>query len=67
VKLSEQLVRFQGVRFGALGASMGGMFAGERCSSASRGLTDYSQVDMLDVRYESVNFGAGTSPGSPNW
>ena len=35
--------------------------------SASLGLTDYSQVDMLDMRYKSVNFGARKSPGSPNW
>jgi len=55
---------------------------------ASRGLADYSQVDMLGVQYTSVNFsndygvvgddmlgvqyksvifGAGKSPGSPNW
>jgi hypothetical protein len=31
------------------------------------GLADYCQVDMLGVRYQSVNFGAGKSPGSPNW
>ena len=35
--------------------------------SASRGLTDYSQVDLLDWRYRSVNFGAETIPGSPNF
>ena len=29
-----------------------------RRSSASHGLTDYSQVDMLGVRYKCVNFGA---------
>jgi hypothetical protein len=29
-----------------------------RCSSsASLGLTDYSQVDILGMRYKSVNFG----------
>ena len=27
-----------------------------------QGLADYSQVDMLDVWYKSVNFGAGESP-----
>jgi hypothetical protein len=31
------------------------------------GLTDYPQVDMLGVRYKSVNFGARTSPGAPKW
>jgi len=31
------------------------------------GLTDYSQVDMLGLRYASVNFGAEHSPGSPYW
>jgi len=36
-------------------------------SSASLGLTDYSQVDMRGVRYNSVNYGAGKSEGSPNW
>jgi hypothetical protein len=38
-------------------------------SSASLGLTDFSQVDMLGVRYKSVHFGAEKSPGesvSPN-
>jgi hypothetical protein len=30
-------------------------------------LADCSQVDVLGVRYESVNFGAKTRPGSPNW
>ena len=36
-------------------------------SSASLGLTDYSQVDMLGVRYKSVSVGAEKSPVSPNW
>jgi hypothetical protein len=36
-------------------------------SSAALGFTNYSQVSMLGVRYESVNFGSGKSPGSPNW
>ena len=31
------------------------------------GLTDYSQVDMLGLRYTSVNFGAAKSPGVRNW
>ena len=33
-------------------------------SSASLGLTDYSQVDLLGLLYNSVNFGADKSPGS---
>ena len=33
-------------------------------SSASLGLTDYSRLDMLALRYNSVNFGADKSPGS---
>ena len=36
-------------------------------NSASMRLTEYVQVDMLGVRYESVDFGAGTSLGSPDW
>ena len=32
---------------------------------ASLGSTYYSQVDMLGVRYKSVNFGARKSPDSP--
>ena len=35
-------------------------------SSASLGLTDYSQFDMLSSRYTSVNFRGGKSPDSPN-
>jgi len=35
-------------------------------SSASCGLTGPSQVDMLGVRYNPVNFGAEKNPGSPN-
>jgi hypothetical protein len=35
-------------------------------SSASLGLADYFQAEMLHFR-QSVNFGAGNSPGSPNW
>ena len=37
--------------------------------SLKYGLTrsDYSQADMLGVRYTSVDFGAGKSPGSPHW
>jgi len=31
------------------------------------GFADCSQVDMLGVRYTSVNFGAEKSLGSPNW
>ena len=30
-------------------------------------LADYSQVDMRDLRYKFVNFGAERSPGSPDW
>ena len=30
-------------------------------------LTDYTQVDMLGMRYKSVNFGAEKSPESPYW
>ena len=38
-----------------------------RCSSsASLGLADFSQVDMLGVRYEFVNFGAETILGTPH-
>ena len=33
----------------------------------SLGLSDYSQVDRLGLRYKLVNFGAEMSPGSPNW
>jgi hypothetical protein len=37
-------------------------------SSASLGLTDYSQADMLGLRHKSVNFGVARSFGSsPNW
>jgi hypothetical protein len=32
-----------------------------------REVAGYSKVDMLGVRYKFVNFGAGKSPGSPNW
>ena len=32
-------------------------------SPASLGFTDSSQVDMLGLRYQFVNFGAGKSPG----
>ena len=39
---------------------------GDLGSSAARGLTDYSQVDMLAVRYKSVNFRAGTNPDAPD-
>ena len=28
---------------------------------------EYSQVDMLGLRYKPVDFGAEKSPGSPNW
>ena len=35
--------------------------------SAAYGLTDFSQVDKLGVRYKSVNFGTGKSPGTPDW
>ena len=38
-----------------------------RPSSVSSGFTDYSQVDILGSRCKSVNFGAGKSPGQPNW
>ena len=31
------------------------------CRSASRALTDYSQVDILGTRYKSVNFRVGKS------
>jgi len=30
------------------------------------GLADYPQVDMLGLRYNPVNFGAGKSPGAPH-
>jgi len=40
---------------------------GCRPSSASVGLTDSSQVDMLGLQYKSVNFGAEASPGAPKW
>lgn len=30
-------------------------------------MSDYSQLDMLGVGYKAVYFGAGQSPGSPNW
>ena len=36
-------------------------------SSASRELADYSQVDILDLLYRSVNFGAGKSPRLLDW
>ena len=35
--------------------------------SASLVFTDYSQVDVLRVRYTSANFIAEKSPGSANW
>ena len=35
--------------------------------STSIGEIAYSQVNMLGVRYESVNFGAVERPGSPRW
>ena len=35
-------------------------------SSASHGFTDFSRIDMLGVQHNSVNFGAGKCPGSPN-
>ena len=28
---------------------------------------DHSSVDVLDVRFRFVNFGAGYSPSSPEW
>jgi len=40
---------------------------GSRPIYASLGLTDYSQVDMLGLRYKLVNFGADKSPGQLNW
>ena len=36
-------------------------------SAASLGVALYSSVDMLDLRYESINFGADQSLGLPNW
>ena len=30
-------------------------------------LTDYPQVDTLDLQYKSVNFEVGTSPGAAIW
>ena len=36
-------------------------------SSASVGCTDFSEVDMLGVRYTSGNFGSGASLVLPNW
>ena len=42
-----------------------GLGAGIRVGD--EGLRDYSQVDILGSRYNPVNFGAETSPGSPNW
>jgi hypothetical protein len=38
-----------------------------RLINGSQGLTEFSQVDMLVVRYTFDNFGAGKSPGSPDW
>ena len=38
-----------------------------RAQVRCRAVTDYSQVDMPGSRYESVNFGAGKSPGSADW
>ena len=38
----------------------------ENSSSASLGLTDCSQIDMLGVRHKIVNFGAEKSPVSPS-
>ena len=37
-----------------------------RSSAFLLGLTDYSEVDMLGVRYKSVNFGADQNPGEAN-
>ena len=36
-------------------------------SSASLGLTDFPQVDMMVMRCTSVKFGAEKSQGSPHW
>jgi hypothetical protein len=36
----------------------GGAAQAEPPTSASPGLTDFSQVDRLDLRYKSVSFGA---------
>jgi len=33
--------------------------------AASLGVTDHSQVDMLALLYESVNFAAKQTPGAP--
>ena len=38
-----------------------------RLSSASEGLADYSQVDMLGLQYKSVNFQAGKLPDGADW
>ena len=38
----------------------------EVSSFVSLGLTDYSQADMLSVRYEFVDLGAARSQSSPN-
>ena len=36
-------------------------------SSASLGLTNFPQVDMMVMRCTSVKFGAEKSQGSPHW
>ena len=36
-------------------------------SSALLGFADYSQIGIMGLRYKFVNFGAGKSPGPPNW
>jgi len=36
-------------------------------SSASQGLTDRSEVDLLGLRKISLNLGVEQSPGSPRW
>ena len=46
---------------------VGARGAAKSSSSASLGFTDYSHVEMLGVRYESVNFGAEKSLGPPIW
>ena len=38
-----------------------------RVDSASRGFTDFPQVDTRRLRHKSVNFRAGKSPGEADW
>ena len=42
-------------------------FRRRHCGYASLELADYSEDDMRGVQYNFFSFGAGRSPGSPNW